>query len=169
METLESIYTRRSVRKYNDQKISDEMIKKLLKAAFLAPSAGNQQPWHFVIIDDKKILEKIPDFHPRAEFIKNSQKSILVCADKNLETFKDYFPLDCSASTENILIAARSLGLGACWVGIYPKKERIERLRGLLNIPENAIPFSIVALGYTSQEQKEVDRYKEDRIHHNKW
>jgi len=169
MEALDSLYTRRSVRKYTSQKISDNIIKQLLKAAFLAPSAGNQQPWHFLIIEDKKILGKIPKFHPHAEFIKNAEKAILVCADKKLETFKDYFPLDCSASTENILIAARALGLGACWIGIYPKEERIENLRDILNIPKNVVPFSLVALGYTEIEQKELNRYKKERIHYNRW
>ena len=169
MESLEAILTRRSIRRYTSKEIPDEKIKTLIKAAFSAPSAGNQQPWHFIVIDDKKILEKVTEFHPRASFITDAQKAILVCADINLEKFKNYWPIDCSAATENILIAARGLGLSSCWIGIHPINERVENLKRIFSLPESVIPFSMIALGYTNEKQKEVDRYKKERIHYNKW
>ncbi len=169
MDAIKSIYTRRSVRKYTDKEIPKDIIEKILKAGFSAPSAANQQPWHFIIIDEKNILNKIPGFHKRAEFITKAKKAILVCADKKLEKFKNYWPVDCSAATENMLIAARALGLGSCWVGIFPQENRIKELKNIFKLPDSVIPFSIVSLGFTNENQEGVNRYNEDRIHYNKW
>ena len=145
------------------------MIKKLLEAAVSAPSAGNQQPWHFVIIDDRRILDKIPNFHPNAKLLRGAQKAILVCGDLSSERFKGYWMLDCSAATQNILIAARALGLGSCWLGIYPREDRIKNVREMLKIPKSVIPHSIVAIGYTNEKQEKVKREFLSRIHKNKW
>ena len=169
MNTLDALLTRRSIRKYTDKEIDDRTIEKLLKVGFSAPSAGNQQPWHFIIVDKKEILEQIINFHPHAKFITDAKKAILVCAETNLETFKNYWPIDCSAATQNILIAARELDLGACWIGIYPREERVENLKKIFKLPKSVIPFSLISLGYTKEKQKEVNRYKKDRVHYNLW
>lgn len=169
MDALEAILTRRSVRRYTKKEIPDEYIQQLIEAAVSAPSAGNQQPWHFIVIDDRDILDKIPTFHPHAKMLKKAQKAILVCGDTKLEKFKGYWMLDCSAATQNILIAARALGLGGCWLGVYPREERIIKLRELLKIPENVIPFSLVSLGYPAEEQRKIERDYKSRIHYNKW
>jgi len=169
MDAIEAILTRRSVRTYTKDDISDKTIKKLLEAAVSAPSAGNQQPWHFIIIDDRKILDKIPDFHPNAKLLRGTQKAILVCGDLNLEKLKGYWMLDCSAATQNILLAARALGLGSCWIGVYPREERMKNLREMLGLPENVIPFSIVSIGYTDEKQEKVNRDFSSRTHKNKW
>ena len=169
MDALEAILTRRSVRKYTEKEIDDTCIQQLIEAAVSAPSAGNQQPWHFIIIDDRRILDKIPEFHPHAKMLKQAQKAILVCGDINLEKYKGYWMLDCSAATQNILLAARALGLGACWLGVYPREERIIKLRELLGIPENVIPFSLISLGYPAEKQEKIRREYKSRIHYNKW
>ncbi len=169
MDAMKAIFTRRSIREYTDKEISDDIIKQIIKAGFSAPSAANQQPWQFIIIDDKDILNKIPGFHQRAKFVTKAKKAILICADKKLEKFENYWPVDCSAATENMLLAARALGLGGCWIGIYPQENRMQELKNIFNLPKSVIPFSIVSLGFTNEEQKEVDRFKEDRIHYNKW
>lgn len=169
MEAIDAILTRRSIRKYTKQPIPDDTIKELLEAAASAPSAGNQQPWHFVIIDDRDALNEIPSFHPHSTMLKNADKAILICADKKLEKHKGYFPLDCSAATENILIAAHAKGLGGCWLGIYPREERIIGMRKLLNIPEHVIPFSLISLGYPAEEKHSEDRYDSSRVHRNRW
>jgi nitroreductase len=169
MDAIKAILSRRSIRTYKEYPISGEIINTLLKAAVSAPSSGNQQPWHFIVIDDRNILDKIPKFHPHANFIINAQKAILVCGDLNLEIMQGYWMIDCSAATENILIAARALGLGACWLGVYPREKRIENLREMLKIPNNIVPFSLISLGYTDEEQKSVDRLKKQRIHYNNW
>ena len=169
MDAMTSILTRRSVRKYTSRKISEIIIKEIIDAGFSAPSAGNQQPWHFIIIDDRRLLEKIPEFHPHAKMLLEAERAILVCSDLNLETHKGFWMIDCSAATENILIAARAKGLGACWLGVYPRKRRINGLRKMLKIPMNIIPFSLISLGYTSVEQSKLDRYDSSRIHRNIW
>lgn len=172
MDAMDVILTRRSIRKYNDKEISDETIKKLIDAAVSAPSAGNQQPWHFIILDakeDKDAVSKIQKIHPNTKFISDSNKLILVCGDLNLEKFKGYWILDCSAATQNILLAARALGLGSCWCGVYPRDDRIKNFKKLFDLPESVIPFSLISLGYTSEKQEKVDRYNEERVHYNKW
>lgn len=166
---MKAILTRRSVRKYTKEPITDDTIQKLIIAAVSAPSAGNEQPWHFVIIDDKKILDKIPGIHPYAQMLKDAQKAILVCGDLNLEKFKGFWMIDCAAATENILIAARAMGLGACWIGVYPREERTRELRNVIKTPPNIIPFSLISLGYPTEKQTKVDRYSKSRVHHNKW
>ena len=113
METIETILSRRSVRSYTDQPVSDEIITLLLKAAMQAPSAGNAQPWHFIIIKDKLLLKEIPKFHKTAPMVANAPAAIVICADLNLEKYPGCWVLDCSAAAENLLLAAHDLDLGA--------------------------------------------------------
>ncbi len=169
MDVFEAILTRRSIRKYKKKQISNEIIQNLLKAAFSAPSAGNQQPWHFIIIDDRSILNVIHTFHPSAKMLMDADKAILVCGDVHLEKFKGYWMIDCAAATENILLAAHGLGLGACWLGIYPREGRVAGMRKLLHLPTHIIPFSLISLGYPAEEKQNEERYNTSRIHYNKW
>ncbi|GAB6158429.1 nitroreductase family protein [Desulfotomaculum varum] len=166
---MKAILARRSIRKYTSEPVSEQDIRDLLAAAMAAPSAGNQQPWHFVVIDDRKILNEIPGFHPYAHMLKEAPVAILVCGDESLEKFKGYWVQDCSAATQNILIAVQEKGLGAVWLGIYPTEERVQGLRRLLNIPQHIIPFSLVALGHPAEHKEPANRYNESRIHRNKW
>ena len=122
-----------------------------------------------IIIDDRKIFKEIPKFHPNAKMLKDADKAILVCGDLSLEKFKGYWILDCSAATENILIAAHAKGLGACWLGIYPREERIVGMKKLLSIPEHVVPLSLISLGFPAERKTSEDRYNSSRIHHNKW
>ncbi len=169
MDAMQAILTRRSIRKYSKKVVPDKIILKLLNAGVSAPSAGNEQPWQFLIIDKREILDEITKFHPHAKMLNEAQIAILVCGDLNLETHKGYWMLDCSAATQNILIAVRALGLGACWLGIYPRKERITALKNIIKIPDNIIPFALVSLGFTEEEQTTVDRLDDFRIHQNHW
>ena len=169
MDTLETIFTRRSIRKYKKQPISEKIVHDLLDASFSAPSAGNQQPWHFIVIDERKILNVIHTFHPSAKILKEADKAILVCGDLNLEKFKGYWMIDCAVATENLLLAAHSLGLGACWLGIYPREGRVAGMRKLFQLPIRIIPFALVSLGYPGEYKPREDRYNTSRIHHNKW
>lgn len=169
MDTMQAILSRRSIRKYTPEPVSDEIIKELLKAAMSAPSAGNEQPWHFIIIKDRDTLNIIPEFHPYAKTLEQAPAAILVCGDLNLERRKGYWVQDCSAATQNILIAAQAKGLGAVWLGIYPREERVSRLQNLLGIPLHVIPFSIVALGYPAEHKPPANRYKESRLHFERW
>ena len=169
MDAIEAILTRRSVRTYKDKKISEDIINELIEAGVSAPSAGNQQPWHFIILDDRKIIDKIPDFHPYSNMLPNAQAAIIVCGDLDIETNKGFWIQDCSAATENILIAARAKGLGSCWLGLHPREDRVKGIMDLLKIPENIIPLSLISLGYSAIKQDKVNRYNKSRIHKNKW
>ena len=169
MDAIEAILSRRSIRKYKKKPVSDELVKKLLEVGMSAPSAGNEQPWHFIILDDPHILSQIPTFHNHAQMLKDASLAILICSDMNLDKHNGMWVQDCSAATENILIAITAQKLGAVWLGIYPREERIEGLRKLLEIPEHIIPFSLISIGHPAEKTPKEKRYDESRIHHNKW
>ena len=169
MKALEIIHSRRSIRKYEKRKVSDELIIKIISAGMAAPSAGNQQPWQFILIKDEKILSKIPQIHPYAAMAKDAPVAILICGDLGLEKHEGFWVQDCSAATENILLAANALGLGAVWTGVFPVQERINGFKKLLDIPENVIPFALIPLGFPAEKRLKEDRYKAERIHYNGW
>lgn len=169
MEALNAILSRRSIRKYTAEPVPKEVIQELLEAAMSAPSASNQQPWHFLVIDDRKTLDQIPKYHPYSSMLHEATVAILVCGDLRLATLKEFWVQDCSAATENILIAAQAKGLGAVWLGIYPEEERVKGIQDLLGLPERVIPLSLVPLGYPAEEKPRANRYNASRIHHNRW
>lgn len=169
MDTLEAIHTRRSIRKYQDKIISEEILTQLLKAAMAAPSARNQQPWEFVVITDVEIKEKIPAACPFAQMIVNAPLAILVCGNLKVETAQGYWVIDCAAATQNLLLGAHALGLGAVWTGVYPREERMDGLTELLALPEYILPHSLVVIGYPAQQPPQQDRFKPERIHYNGW
>ncbi len=169
MSTFEDILGRRSIRKYRKDPVSNQMITELLEAAMAAPSAGNQQPWHFIVIKEKETLEEIPKMNKNAWMVKDAPVAILICGDIKLEKHQGMWMQDCAAATENILIAAHARKLGAVWCGIFPREERIEGLRDLCNIPEHVIPFSLVAVGYPAEEKPPANRYDATRVHDEIW
>lgn len=169
MEALECIYTRRSVRSFNSREIDDDTVEKILDAAMLAPSAGNEQPWHFVVIKERSILEEIPNIHPYAAMVRDASMAILVCGDPSLERHSGFWVQDCAAAVENILLAVRALDLGAVWVGIHPVEERVQLFRSLCLVPQKVIPFAIVPIGYPLVDQKMQKRYNAHRVHHDRW
>lgn len=166
---MKEIFERRSIRKYTNQKISDRDLKELLKAAMAAPSAGNQQPWEFIVVTDRGILNNITKFHPYSQMLRESALAIIVCADLARERHTGYWVQDCAAATENILIEAKHLGLGSVWLGVYPREDRVTGIKKLFNLPEKVIPLSIVSIGYPAEEKGPSNRYDESRIHINKW
>jgi len=145
MDALNAILSRRSIRKYTAQPVSEEMVRELLEAAMAAPSAGNEQPWHFVVMDDREILDAIPRFHPYSRMLEEAPMAILVCGDLELQKYEGYWVQDCSAATENLLIAAQAKGLGAVWLGVYPIEERVAGFRNLLGVPDHVIPFALIS------------------------
>ena len=170
--TLETIFNRTSIRSYSDQKVEKDQIMTLLKAGMSAPSAVNKQPWEFIVIDDKDLMGKIGDEFKNAGMIKKASCAIIVCGDMNLTLggdVQEFWVQDCSAATQNILLAAHSMGLGAVWCGVYPNPERVEALKNLLSLPDNIVPLNIVPIGVREKEQEPKDKWKEDRIHWNKW
>ena len=170
MDAMDALFSRRSIRKYTPEKITEEVFREILEAAMSAPSAGNQQSWHFIIINDRKILNEVPSFHPHSLMLREATAAILVCGDLQLEKHIGYWVQDCSAATENLLLAIHAKGLGAVWLGIYPREERVAGLRKLLAIPDHVIPFSLIPVGYPAEsKQPRPDRYNAQKIHHNRW
>jgi nitroreductase len=169
METLISMKTRRSIRKYKKDKISDEQLEEIVKCGMFAPSAGNEQPWHFIIIKNKKILRQIPQIHEHAQMMNEAAAGILVCYDLDLETHDSMAVQDCSAATQNILLAIHDLGLGGCWIGVYPRKKRMDGLGNLFNLPENIVPFSLVSIGLPDEHKENINRFNKERLHNDTW
>lgn len=169
MEFQEVVATRRSIRKFKDEKVPAAAIEAILRAAMMAPSAGNQRPWEFLVISSKAMLSRIPEFHPYAKMVESAPAAILVCGTLLGIKYPAFWPQDCSAAVQNMLLAARDLGLGSVWAGIYPEEGRIAGCRKLFGIPETVVPFALVVLGWPDQEFKAVDRFEPARVHHEKW
>jgi nitroreductase len=169
MDTLEAIHTRRSIRQYQELPVSEELLKELLSAAMAAPSARNQQPWEFIVITEKDLLQKIPGVNPNADMAAEAPLAILVCGNLKIETSPGYWVIDCAAATQNLLLAAHALGLGAVWTGTYPNEDRMDGYTELFDLPEYILPHSLVVLGYPQEQPINQDRFREDRIHYNGW
>jgi nitroreductase len=166
---IDAILKRRSIRRYSGKPVNKSMIMELLTAGMYAPSARNEQPWHFMVIDDRNLLDRIREIHPYASMLSGASLAILVCGDEHLELSKGYWSVDCAAATQNILLAAHALGLGAVWLGVYPREERQSGIRELFDLPKNIQPFSLISVGYPQEEKPVPERFKEDRIRWNKW
>jgi nitroreductase len=169
MDAIESIFTRRSIRKYLDKPVPEELVQKLLAAAMQAPSARNQQAWQFVVIDDRATLSKVPEIMPNAAMAADAPLAILVCGDLGLEKSAGYWVVDCAAAAENILLAAHALGLGAVWTGVYPRQPRMDGLKRLVGLPEKIVAHSLVVIGYPDEQVPAVDRFRADRVRRNQW
>ncbi len=169
MDTIEAIRTRRSIRRYTGEAVSDAVLAEILAAAMSAPSAGNQQPWQFVVIADRALREAIAQFHPYAQMVPEAPVAIAVCGDLRLESYKGYWVQDCSAATQNLLLAAHAKGLGAVWVGIYPVEDRVRRLQQLLALPAQVVPLAVVPVGVPAERVAAANRFDAARIHRNRW
>ena len=169
MDAIEAMRTRRSIRRYKAHPVSEEAIKALLEAAMAAPSAGNQQPWHFIVIRDRAILDEIPNVHPYAQMVKEAPVAIVVCGDERSAKYKDFWPQDCAAATENLLLAAHASNLGAVWCGVYPSEERVSPIRELLHIPEQVFPFSLIAIGHPEEDKRPGQRFDASRVREDRW
>lgn len=169
MQKLDYIFYRRSIRRYTDQKIDAQQIKNLLTAAMYAPSAVNRQPWHFVVIDDPALMERIMEVHPHARMLNTASHAIVVCGDELLQHGEGYWVVDCGAATQNLLLAAQTMGLGACWVGLHPREDRKIAFSRLLQLPSHIKPFAMVALGYPDEKKKRPDRFHAEKVKYNGW
>ena len=169
METIQAIMTRRSIRSYEQRPVERDRIEILLRAAMQAPSGHDRQPWHFVVITERALLSAITEFHPYAKMLRKAPSAILVCGDTGIEESVEYINTDCSAATQNLLLAAHAMGIGAVWLGIYPRTERVEGMRGLLGLPSRIVPVALVALGYPEEQKEATDRYRSERVRANRW
>ncbi|MFI3282023.1 MAG: nitroreductase family protein [Rikenellaceae bacterium] len=171
---LENIMTRSSVRSYTSQKIEPEKIETLLKAGMAAPTGGNKQPWELIVVTDRQILDSIPNFAAGAKMITKAQSAIVVCGDVSRcmpGALSEYWIQDCSAVTENILLAAHAMGLGAVWCGAYPNnaQDRVGGMQALLGLPEGVYALSVIVLGYPDSEPTPKDKWDPAKVHYNKY
>ncbi|MEM5948274.1 nitroreductase family protein [Spirochaetia bacterium 38H-sp] len=168
---LDYIFSRRSIRKYKPDPVEDSSLELILKAAMSAPSAVAKDPWRFVIIDDFELKKKTADALPHGKFLVDAPVGILVCGDLSAAHggLEGYLIQDCSAAIENLLLAVNSLGLGACWLGVYPREERIDAMRNIFELPKNILPVACISLGYPAEEKKSRDRYNPSYVHRNHW
>ena len=169
MDALEAIMTRRSVREYARRPVPAGTAEPLLAAAMQAPYAGSEMPWHFIVIDDPYILESIPAISPYAEVRTPPPLAVLVCADLDVAGSRDLSVQACAAATENLLLAAHALGLGAVWTAVYPDPDRMLGFANLFSLPDTIFPFALVTVGYPAAHPPPESRYREDRVHRNAW
>ncbi len=168
---LDNILARTSVRSYQDRPVEQDKIEKLLRAGMAAPSAVDKRPWHFIVVTDKQVLAGLAQANPNAGMAARAPLAIVVCGDKTkaLTRVPDYWVQDAAAATENILIAAQGMGLGAVWTGTYPVAERVQGVTRVLNLPEHIIPFCTIVIGYPERAQAPKDKWDESNISYNTW
>ena len=167
MEVKEALLKRRSVRKFTEEAVSEEMIEELLRAAMSGPSACNKKPWEFYVVTNEQKLEELKS---ASKFTKFSAKlAIIVCGNLSRALpmqMAPYWIQDCSAATENILLRVTDLGLGAVWCGIHPQKRAEGKVQNILGIPEKQIPLNIIFIGHPAEEPEARDQYEEKRVHY---
>ena len=169
---LECIMTRTSIRQYTDQPVEKEKIEAMLRAGMAAPTAVNAQPWHFVVVSDKAKLGELAAANPRAKMLESAPLAIVVCGDltKTMEGKGQQFWIqDCSAATENILLAAHAQGLGAVWTALYPMEERLQPVSEALKLPSTMIPLCTVVIGYPAETPEPKDKWKPENISYNEF
>ena len=167
---LDNIATRTSVRDYEARPVEKEKIEKMLRAAMAAPTAMNKQPWHFVVVDQRNVLDALAGANPYAKMLKKAPLAIVVCGntDKMIEGGgRDFWIQDASAATENLLLAAHAMGLGAVWTGAYPSEERCISISKVLSLSDNLIPLNMIVVGYPAEQPQPKQKFKEENISYN--
>ena len=163
---METIFKRRSVRKYTEKPVSDAQVRQIIRAGMAAPSAKNSREWVFIVLRDPEIYKTFSEVHVNDFAMKTAQAAILVCADlsKEQDPGQGWWIQDCSAAMENMLLEATDLGLGSLWLGVHPKPDRIACLKEICKLPEGVEPLGIVALGEPTKERPAIERYLEDQV-----
>lgn len=164
------IYKRRSVRKYAEGAIKPEHLDHILRAAMAAPSAHNCQPWSFVVIDDRALLDAFADMHPYGKMLYKAPAVIMACTKREVASINPYYQQDMGASIQNMLLAATECGVASCWCGIHPYATDIEKkFAEMLNMPDTLFPFALVSLGNMEGESRPSNRFDPSRVQHNAW
>lgn len=169
MNAIDAVLSRRSIRRFTTQPLTADELRTLLEAAMAAPSAGNEQPWQFIVLTERAALEAIHRIHPYSDMLLEAPAAIVVCGDMRLDKHGGYWVQDCSAATQNVLIAANALELGAVWLGVYPREDRVRDFQQALTLPEQVIPMSLVAIGHPAEHLPPAQRYNPERVHSNHW
>ena len=169
MDALTCIFTRRSIRKFTGEVLTDEQLHTILRAGFSAPTAANLRPWQFVVVRDPDTLKAITEIHPYSKMLPNAGCGILVCGDTARNKVPYFLSQDGCAAIENMLLAAHALGLGAVWMGVDPDDNRAQPLCNLLSIPETVLPVGLLAFGVPDETRDAPDRYESEKVHFEKW
>lgn len=169
MDVLQAIFTRRSIRRFTGEPVSNEQMEILLKAGFSAPSAHNMQPWNFVVIKNPATLDYISEMHPYGKMVSQAGCCIIVCGDEEVQKTKGFLVEDCSAAIQNILLAAHGIGLGAVWCGLYPVPELTKLISVTIKLPSNIEPIGMIAVGHKLQDKAPADRFDMAKIHYEQW
>lgn len=162
------IFKRRSIRRFEERPVEPEKIERILRAGMQAPSAHNKQPWEFLVLTDKDKRDAVSKMSPYSGMVAYAPVTIIVIGNPDEMTEK-FLPQDLGACTENILLQTAEEGLGGCWMGFYPDMDRVQMIKDYFELPENLVPFSVIAIGYSPNENFFVDRYDPQKVHFNKW
>ncbi len=170
---LNNIFSRKSVRSFTKQSVSREQLDTLLRAAMAAPTGRDMRPWKFIVIDNKSLLLELNEQLPYAKMLTEASAAIAVCGDLSV-TDKEGKPstnwtFDCSAATENLLLAAEAMGLGAVWTGVHPYEDRLNAVSKVLKLPKHIVPLNLIPIGYPQGSPQPKDKYNPDNIHYNQW
>ena len=166
---MNEIFNRASVRVFKDAPVEKEKIEMLLKAAMQAPSAGNQRPWEFIVVEDKKTLEQLSETAPYAKFVAKVPAAIVALGNTDEMRFPEHWEQDLGAACENILLEAVSQELGAVWLGVAPLKERMDHITEVFDLPDNIRPYAIIPFGYAKRPYEVEERYDAGRVHFEKY
>ncbi len=164
-QALSLLHQRRSIRKYTNQPVNGEQLEQLLRAAMAAPSASNKQPWQFVVVQERAMLNQLSEVHPYTKMLKEAPLCIAVCGERN----NKFWEQDCAAATENLLLAATALGLGAVWLGIHPNPEPVATVAQLLRVPDTHLPLCLISIGHAAEEKSPSERYDLAKVHREQW
>lgn len=169
MDALEAIMSRRSIRKYTGEPVAEEQIEVILRAAMAAPSAGNQQPWRFIVLKDRAVLNAAAETTPYGSMLREAAFGLVIAADTRDLKHDAMWQQDCSAATQNALVAIHALGLGAVWLGFWPKMERVTPLKVALDMPEGVEPMAVLAVGHPAESKPPAERYDADKVRVDRW
>lgn len=168
---LGNIHARRSVRAYADRQVTPETIDTLLRAAMAAPTARDRRPWRFVVVDDRRLLDSLGAQLPYAGMLLGAPAAIAVCGQltEGVDPAEEMWMQDCAAATENLLLAAQAIGLGAVWTGVYPYADRVALVSRLLRLPPDVVPLNVIPIGYPGERTEPKQKFDRKNIHHNGW
>jgi len=169
VEAFDALLGRRSIRRFVDRPVGELELKRMLEAGMAAPSAGNQQPWRFVVLRDRQARTDIAALSPHATLLTEAPVGVVVCGDLDAEKHAGYWVQDCSAATQNMLLAAHALGLGAVWLGFYPREERWRGAQRVLGLPDRVVPLAVLAIGWPAERKDPAGRGEASFIHFDRW
>lgn len=170
---LENIFSRKSVRSFTDEPVSKEALDTLVRAAMAAPTGRDMRPWKFVIINEREMMDSLAQELPYAKMLTQAQAAVVVCGDMSVTDPNGNpscnWTFDCSAATENLLLAAEAMGLGAVWTGVHPYEARVAAVKSALGLPEHIIPLNLIPIGHPKGNPQPKDKFNSDNIHYNGW